>query len=76
MQLTPQNVRSITWLPATCAYRLVAEGRDLAWWHPLVSGRAESVHDAGISMRGRITALETELSDTDEYFDHMLDVEP
>jgi uncharacterized cysteine cluster protein YcgN (CxxCxxCC family) len=76
VRLTPQNVRTISWLPATCAYRLVAEGRDLAWWHPLVSGRAETVHEAGVSMRGRVTALETDIEDVDEYFDHMLDEEP
>ena len=76
VQLTPQNVRTITWLPATCAYRLVAEGRDLAWWHPLVSGSADTVHQAGVSMRGRITALETDLAEVDDYFDHMLDEEP
>ena len=39
VQLTPENVRTITWLPSTCGYRLVAEGKDLFWWHPLVSGR-------------------------------------
>ena len=76
VQLTPQNVRTITWLPATCAYRLVAEGHDLAWWHPLVSGSADTVHQAGVSMRGRITALETDLAEVDDYFDHMLDEEP
>ncbi len=53
IQLTPENVRTLSWLPPTCAYRLVAEGHDLYWWHPLVSGSAETVHQAGVSVRGR-----------------------
>lgn len=76
VRLTPRNVRTIAWLPGTCAYRLVAEGRDLYWWHRLVSGSAATVHQAGISVRGRITAVETDLTDVDDYFDHMLDAEP
>lgn len=76
VQLTPQKVRSVKWLPRTCGYRLVAEGHDLYWWHRLISGSAETVHDAGISMRGRITALDTELSSDDAYFDHIVGVEP
>jgi uncharacterized protein len=44
VQLTPANVGELNWLPLTCAYRLLAEGRDLPWWHPLVSGRAEATH--------------------------------
>ena len=54
--LTPEDARTLRWLPSTCAYRLVARGEDLAWWHPLVSGDPNTVHEAGISVRGRITA--------------------
>jgi uncharacterized cysteine cluster protein YcgN (CxxCxxCC family) len=53
LQLTAASVGSLSWLPPTCAYRLVDEGRDLYWWHKLVSGDPETVHEAGISVRGR-----------------------
>ncbi|WP_181708752.1 YcgN family cysteine cluster protein [Chthonobacter rhizosphaerae] len=53
IRLTPDEVRTLSWLPPTCAYRLVDEGRDLYWWHPLVSGDPDTVHQAGVSVRGR-----------------------
>lgn len=50
IKLSPENVREIEYLPDTCAYRRLAEGRRLSWWHPLISGDPTSVHAAGISV--------------------------
>ncbi|MBI3435399.1 MAG: YcgN family cysteine cluster protein [Proteobacteria bacterium] len=63
LRLTPQNIGELAWLPPTCGYRLVAQGRDLYWWHPLVSGDPTSVHAAGISVRGRVRASEDTVPD-------------
>ena len=62
VRLTAAKIRELNWMPVTCAYRLVSEGRDLYDWHPLVSGSPESVHEAGVSVRDRVFASETDLA--------------
>jgi uncharacterized cysteine cluster protein YcgN (CxxCxxCC family) len=54
--LDSTDMSAFDWLPTTCAYRKVAAGQDLDWWHPLVSGDPDTVHLAGVSVRGRTFA--------------------
>jgi uncharacterized cysteine cluster protein YcgN (CxxCxxCC family) len=61
VKLTPREVNELGWLPPTCAYRLVAQGRDLMWWHPLVSGSPDTVHEAGVSIRDRLSGSEEDI---------------
>ena len=58
LTVTPENAGSVEWIPITCAYRLLAEGKPLHDWHPLVSGDPDSVYRAGISVRGRLISEE------------------
>jgi len=71
IKLTPQNVPTIKWIPVTCAYRRLHEGKGLAWWHPLVSGDPQTVVDVGVSVTGR-TFDEREIG-PDEWEDHAVD---
>ena len=70
--LKPGNIAdNLYWMPATCAYRLVYEGKPLFDWHPLISGTAQSVHDAGVSIQNA-TVPEFEIPE-DDWEDHIIE---
>ena len=68
IKLTPWNIEALKWMPLSCGYRRVHEGRGLAAWHPLVSGDPESVHAAGVSIR-RQTVSELALAEPEDALD-------
>ena len=72
--LSPRLIEELHWMPTTCAYRLIYEGKDLYWWHPLISGSPNTVHEAGISVRGRVIS-EREVKDSElpKYIDEQLE---
>jgi len=71
VKLTAQNLVAVHFMPATCAYRLLFEGQQLPLWHPLVSGSSETVHAAGISIRGRV--VNEEHVDADDWEEYIVD---
>jgi uncharacterized cysteine cluster protein YcgN (CxxCxxCC family) len=72
--LSPKNIDEIAyWMPATCAYRLLNDGQTLPEWHPLITGDPETVHSAGISVRGW-TVPEFEVAEED-WEDYIVEIE-
>jgi len=70
LSIEPNWAEKFNWLPSTCAYRLLYEGKDLPVWHHLISGDRNSVHLAGISVRGR-TYSGNKVS-KDQLIDHVI----
>ncbi|MEO9862546.1 MAG: YcgN family cysteine cluster protein [Yoonia sp.] len=70
--LTPKTLEdNMYWLPRTCGYRLLSEGRGLYDWHPLIAGNSTAIHEAGVTMQGR-TVPEFEV-DEDDWEDHIIE---
>ena len=78
IKLSPQSIELLPWMPKTCAYRLIYEGKKLPHWHPLISGSADTVKKAGHSVAGQVFpegSVEDEdmtdhIRDWDGYVDH------
>ena len=68
IKLTPGNIDDLFWMPKSCAYRRLHEGKPLPRWHPLITGDSESVHRAGVSVRGQ-TISELALEDPEDAVD-------
>lgn len=69
VELTKHNVSELQWMPSTCAYRLLAEGKPLPVWHPLLTGDPKSAMTAGISVKGRAVPEH----DAGDLEDHIVD---
>ena len=70
IKLTPDNIADLPWMPPSCAYRRLHEGKPLPDWHPLITGDPQSVHLAGVSVRGQ-TISEDVLDFPEEAADHL-----
>lgn len=64
VRLTAKNVGQLSWMPDTCAYRLIHEGQPLPDWHPLKTGDPDSTHATGNSVLGQLVS-ETDIRDED-----------
>ena len=66
VRLDARSLRTIDWLPSTCAYRLRGEGKPLPGWHYLICGDRDAVHEASMSVRGW-TVSEDEVGDLEHH---------
>ena len=68
IKLKPGNIEDLQWMPLSCAYRRLHEGKPLPAWHHLITSDRETVHRAGVSVRGQ-TISETSLGDVEDALD-------
>jgi len=70
VKLTPQSIENLLWMPRSCAYRRLYEGKGLMDWHYLVCGDPQAVHRAGVSVKGQ-TICESSLNDIEDALDYL-----
>ena len=69
LDLKKYDFAQYNWLPSTCAYRLLNDGKELPAWHPLLSGNPASVKRAGAS----ISSYAIKESDAKNLEDHIIE---
>lgn len=68
VKLTPDNIPDLFWMPESCAYQLISKGKDLKWWHPLISGDPKTVKFADITICGKaISETEDNIRELENY---------
>ena len=66
--LSPDNLKDLKWMPETCAYKLLNEGKNLPYWHPLLSGNDKEIVNSGNSVKNRVTnENEIKIKDLPDY---------
>ena len=70
IKLDKENIHALSWLPASCSYRLVAAGKPLPEWHRLITGSRQTMHSYGASLQGRVIS-ELDVDD-DDLEDHII----
>ena len=66
--LSPNNLNDLKWMPETCAYKLLNEGKNLPYWHPLISGNDKEIVNSGNSVKNRVTnENEIKIKDLPDY---------
>lgn len=71
LTLTPDHLDVLQWLPSTCSYRLLYEGKPLPGWHHLITGDMQALHVRHISVRGKVVSENN--VDSDDWDQYIID---
>ena len=63
VRLTPEGMKTLDWMPESCAYRRLAHGQGLPDWHPLLTGTEQSVVDAGVAVKDVVSEDDVDWDD-------------